>query len=285
MAGRGTSRKTATKRKGRVPAAAIFLLFFLLVLVIVFFALAPASGGSLLSKQQTGLQDSDGSQNTQDMIEENKRPADGVAQIAPSKRPDASQPQQVAEPPSIETPDTDSKAGLLTENPATENPTAETDIAPVATAQAERPQTETRERGIFFVQVENDGESLKLARVSRNLAVSDAPLGDSLAALLSGPSPEEAGRGMTSFMPPEARILGVRVQGNTAYINFNEFFQYNTRGREGLAFQVQQVVWTATEFSNVKDVQILIEGSKVDFLEGGLRIGSPIGRSVNLLGE
>ena len=144
----------------------------------------------------------------------------------------------------------------------------------------------TREQGIFFVQVEDDGADLRLTRVSRTLRISDTPLIDGLNALLAGPTAEESARGMVSFIPPNTRILSVQVRGNTAggtrldtaYINFNEYFRFNTSGGEGFNSQVQQIVWTATEFPNVHDVQILIEGSKVDFLHGGIRIGSPIGR-------
>jgi len=145
---------------------------------------------------------------------------------------------------------------------------------------------ETRERGIFFVQVEDDGADLRLTRVSRALRTTDTPLIDSLNALLAGPSAEEAARGIVSFIPPGTRILSVQVRAyavggsmlDTAYINFNEYFQFNTSGSEGFNSQIQQIVWTATEFPNVHDVQILIEGNRVDFLHGGIRIGSPIGR-------
>ena len=155
---------------------------------------------------------------------------------------------------------------------------------PQAAPPAQQPQT--REQGVFFVRVENEGADLLLTRVSRTFSVSNTPLLDSLNALLAGPTAEEAARGMVSFIPPAARILSVRVEGHalgiagqdTAYINFNEYFQYNIGGSEGLMSQIKQIVWTATEFPNVNDVQILIEGNRIDFLHGGIRIGSPIGR-------
>jgi spore germination protein GerM len=101
---------------------------------------------------------------------------------------------------------------------------------------------------------------------------------DSLNALLAGPSAEEQRRGLISLIPRNTRILSVIVRGNTAYISFNEDFQYNTYGVEGCAAQLKQIVWTATEFPNIKDVQILIEGRRMDYLGEGIWIGSPIGR-------
>ncbi|MDR2404047.1 MAG: GerMN domain-containing protein [Spirochaetaceae bacterium] len=136
-----------------------------------------------------------------------------------------------------------------------------------------------RERGLYFVQVDRDGSILR-TRVTRSLAVSDSPMLDVLQALLQGPSAEEREQGLISLIPPETRIISrtTTVRGNTAYINFSEDFMFNTYGVEGYAAQLRQIVWTVTEFSNVKDVQILIEGRRVDYLGEGIWIGSPIGK-------
>ncbi|MDR2865644.1 MAG: GerMN domain-containing protein, partial [Spirochaetaceae bacterium] len=42
---------------------------------------------------------------------------------------------------------------------------------------------------------------------------------------------------------------------------------------------LRQIVWTATEFSSVHDVQILIEGRKIDFLGEAIRIDRPLSRN------
>jgi spore germination protein GerM len=102
---------------------------------------------------------------------------------------------------------------------------------------------------------------------------------DVIQALIAGPNAEARHRGLISRVPSETRILSATVRGNTAYINFNEDFQYNTYGVEGYAGQVRQIVFTATEFSNVRDVQILIEGRREDYLGDTVWIGSPLGRN------
>jgi spore germination protein GerM len=129
------------------------------------------------------------------------------------------------------------------------------------------------------MQVDRDGSILRI-RVTRSLAVSDSPMLDVLQALLQGPSEEERRGGLISLIPPGTRIIprNTTVRGNTAYINFSEDFMFNTYGVEGYAAQLRQIVWTVTEFSNVKDVQILIEGRRVDYLGEGIWVGSPIGR-------
>ena len=136
----------------------------------------------------------------------------------------------------------------------------------------------TRERGVFFVRARNGGEELELVKVGRAIRVSLSPLRDSLDALLSGPSAEEAGQEFISLIAPEARLIGVSIRDEVAFIDFSDDFQYNPWGNEGLSYQIRQIVWTATEFPNVRAVQILIEGKIVDFLNGGIRIGNPLSR-------
>ncbi|GHV96436.1 hypothetical protein AGMMS50293_27560 [Spirochaetia bacterium] len=125
--------------------------------------------------------------------------------------------------------------------------------------------------------MDKDGVILR-TRVTRKITVSESPMQDALNALLAGPTAEEKRRGLVSLIPQNTRILSATVRGATAYISFSEDFQYNTYGVEGYAAQLNQIVWTATEFSSVQDVQILIEGRRVDYLGEGIWIGSPIGR-------
>jgi spore germination protein GerM len=127
--------------------------------------------------------------------------------------------------------------------------------------------------------VDRDGAILRI-KVSRNIAVSDSPLLDCLNSLLAGPTAEESRKGLRSLIPANTKILSAAIRGATAYISFNEDFQYNTYGIEGYAAQLRQIVWTATEFSTVKDVQILIEGRRIDYLAEGIWIGSPISRDM-----
>jgi spore germination protein GerM len=103
---------------------------------------------------------------------------------------------------------------------------------------------------------------------------------DALGALLSGPDAGERRTGLITLIPQGTRILSATVRGSTAYISFNEDFQFNTNGADGYTAQLRQVVWTVTEFSNIKDVQILIEGRRVDYLGESIWIGSPVSRDM-----
>jgi hypothetical protein len=164
--------------------------------------------------------------------------------------------------------------------PQTPIPQAPVSVPPAAaepSRQSPPPQRETRERTLYFIRIDPDGAILR-TQALRRLPVSDSPMVDALRALLQGPTAEEDRRDIKNFIPQGARILSAIVRGNTAYISFSEEFQYNTYGVEGYLAQLQQIVWTATEFPNVNNVQFLIEGRRIDFLGESIWIGSPIGR-------
>jgi spore germination protein GerM len=97
-------------------------------------------------------------------------------------------------------------------------------------------------------------------------------------ALAAGPSPEEERQDLITLIPPNAKVLNAVIEGTTARINFSEDFQYNTAGMEGFVAQLVQVVWTATEFPNIRDVQILIEGARLDHLGEAVPIWNPLNR-------
>jgi hypothetical protein len=134
-------------------------------------------------------------------------------------------------------------------------------------------------RLVYLLKVDNTGAIL-WNRVARSLPASDTPMRDALNALIEGPSAEEEKRGFISLIPRNTRILSAAIRDGTAYIDFNEDFLFNTFGVEGYIGQRRQVVLTATEFSTVRDVQILIEGRRVDYLGEGIWIGSPINREM-----
>jgi len=106
-----------------------------------------------------------------------------------------------------------------------------------------------------------------------------APLSETIAALLAGPTPEETREGILSLIPPGTVLQSASAKDGTASLSFNENLRFNSFGIEGFRGQVRQIVFTATEFPTVRNVQILIDGGKVDFLSPeGLYIGKPLGR-------
>ncbi len=144
---------------------------------------------------------------------------------------------------------------------------------------AENPAEIRRDRNLYFVKLDNDGTIVRTS-VFRSLPVSNSPMMDVLNVLLQGPNADEKKKGVESLIPEGTTILSAAVRGSTAYISFSEDFQFNIYGVEGYAAQLRQIVWTVTEFENIKDVQILLEGRRIDYLGEGIWIGSPLSRDM-----
>jgi spore germination protein GerM len=196
---------------------------------------------------------------------------------------DETEPEQIpgpviitVEPPSNQT-GTQTEQGNSTTQPTQpsvtmpQNPATNTEQTPVQTP------VQTRERNVYFAQIDRDGQILQ-SRVMRRIPVSDSPLVDALNVMLTGPTADELNRGILNLIPKNTKILSATVRGSTAYISFSEDFLFNTFGVEGYVAQLRQIVWTSTEFSNINDVQVLIEGRRLDYLGEGIWIGSPISR-------
>jgi len=197
-----------------------------------------------------------------------------VATPAPgSKKPDS------AAPPAVPT-TTTKPAEPAKDPPAVHAPPVQAPATPKPPAASPMELVKsTRLAELYFIRVDDDG-TISRHEVKRTVSASDSPMSDALDALMSGPNADELARGYISLIPSEARLLAAQVRGSTAYLDFNEAFMYNRYGIEGYAGQLKQIVYTATSFSTVKDVQILIEGQKRDYLGGdGVYIGKPLSRA------
>ena len=132
---------------------------------------------------------------------------------------------------------------------------------------------------LYFIGINSDGSVTRKAS-KRSLSKSDSPLTDSINALLAGPTADELSKDMMTLIPSGTKLLGASVKNGIATLNFNENFQFNSVGVEGYIAQLMQIVYTATEFSTVRNVQFLIESEKRDYLGSeGQWIGSPLARS------
>jgi spore germination protein GerM len=144
--------------------------------------------------------------------------------------------------------------------------------------QEEKP-VHTRRSRIFFVQVNSEGE-IALKGVIRSVQYQDAPLKATLETLLQGPLAAEINQGLLTLLPHDTAINNISIKGDTAILDFNESFRFNSLGPEGALAQIKQVVFSATEFSNIKKVQILIEGKRTKYLSPeGIYIEKPLSRN------
>ncbi|MBN2509838.1 MAG: GerMN domain-containing protein [Spirochaetales bacterium] len=161
------------------------------------------------------------------------------------------------------------------EKPAQQN-TQEAQATPAAVEKTE-PQRNLRRGKLHFVQIE--GEHGILKGVVRPVYYYDSPLTDTLKSLLRGPSTDELNMGLISLIPGDTAINSIKVSNGIASIDVTESFRFNSFGREGYRLQLMQIVYTATEFSTVKAVQFLINGTVHTYLgPEGVYIGGPLSR-------
>ncbi|MDC7225238.1 MAG: GerMN domain-containing protein [Spirochaetales bacterium] len=142
-----------------------------------------------------------------------------------------------------------------------------------------KPAQKVRRSRLYFIEIQDDG-NISLKDIIRPVYYVDSPLTETVNTLLEGLSGSELNMGLISLIPEQTELLSISIKGGTAYLNFSDGFRFNAFGVEGYNAQLKQVVYTATEFSSVKNVQILIEGSLNEYMgPEGVYIGEPLSRA------
>ncbi len=138
----------------------------------------------------------------------------------------------------------------------------------------------TSELKLCFVLIDGDGSVVRKL-VKRSIAKNDSPLTNAINLLLQGPdTTKSAEKNLMTVIPRGTKLLSAKVQNGVAYLNFNEALEINEYGVEGKIHSLEQIVFTATAFSTVNSVQILIEGQQKEYLgEEGQWIGSPLSKN------
>lgn len=138
------------------------------------------------------------------------------------------------------------------------------------------PETSTAK--LYFVSITDAGK-INRKYIERKIPKNDSPLTNNLNLLMAGPVGSEKA-GCSSLIPAGTELCSLRIKDGVAVINLSEDFEFNQYGTEGYQGALMQIVYTATEFSTVNSVQILIEGQKKDYLGSeGFWIGSSLSRS------
>ena len=195
--------------------------------------------------------------------------APDIVEIPEQAPPAATEPPVAAREPEADRPEPEAPRIVVEDRPAeqVEKPIDE----------AGRPE-KLRRSTLFFVHVSGEGK-ISLREVQRPVYYVDSPLTETLETLLLGLSPEEIREGLLSLVPAGSQIQGIRILDGVATIDFNESFRFNAFGKEGYRSQLQQIVFTATEFSTVQSVQILVNGARVSYLgPESPYVGEPLDR-------
>ena len=117
-----------------------------------------------------------------------------------------------------------------------------------------------------------DGGDITLTEKSQEIMKSSSLLKDSLTALINSRDKE-----LLNLIPINTKINRIWIKNDIAYIDFSEEFSYNTYGVIGYKVQIYQIVYTATQFSQVKAVYFYMNGKPLDYLGGdGYPVNNPV---------
>ena len=126
-----------------------------------------------------------------------------------------------------------------------------------------------------------DDNGMKLVAETRTVETTqDGKYKATMESLLSGTK----AKGVITIIPKKTKLKSVAVKDGIATVDFSEDLVKNfAGGSTGEEMLVGSIVNTLTEFPEVKSVQILLEGKKVDSLAGHLDTSKPLKRMTELL--
>ncbi|MCL5408573.1 MAG: GerMN domain-containing protein [Candidatus Omnitrophica bacterium] len=98
--------------------------------------------------------------------------------------------------------------------------------------------------------------------------------------LLKGPDKKEKKLNYFSFIPSGTLLNNIEIKNNIAYLDFNKKIE-SGGGIENMEGRLSQIVFTTTQFPQIKKVRFLINGKEIKSFSGeGLTdVDKPLGRN------
>ena len=122
-----------------------------------------------------------------------------------------------------------------------------------------------------------DESGLRLVEVERDIEVSNdaEKYAAAVEAMMTPPKESE----LAEIFPKRAKLLSVDVENGVATVNFDQELQKHfVGGSAGETFLIGSVVNTLTNFEEVREVKILIDGKEVETLAGHMDLSEPLER-------
>lgn len=89
---------------------------------------------------------------------------------------------------------------------------------------------------------------------------------------------------LVSVMPSGTKLRNIAIKDKIAYVDFNDKLVKNNKGGSASEILlVASIINTLTEFKEIKQVQIMVDGKKIDTISGHLDIGEPLSRSEKII--
>ena len=142
----------------------------------------------------------------------------------------------------------------------------------------EKPSKKDKESEIYFLT--ENGQKSALSTTKKEFRSSSDKFRSTMEALFSGPNGFEKIAGVYSEIPSDTKLLGIKEDANSYTINISEDFTQGG-GADSMKIRVKQLVTTAVQAADGKDVYLEIEGERVDYIGGeGIIILQPLQRNL-----
>lgn len=133
----------------------------------------------------------------------------------------------------------------------------------------------------LIYMVRSEPTVFRLDGVPRSIGARDAEgmVEQAALALMEGPTAAEVERGLSTSVPPDTRLLGLELDGDTVTVDLSADF---ARGGGSAAMQARlyQLFYTLTQPNGIDAVHLLVEGEPVTLFGGeGIMVPQPWRRS------
>lgn len=123
-------------------------------------------------------------------------------------------------------------------------------------------------------------DAMNLVPQAYTVVKNEQPVKSAVELLLAGPKNQE----LLAVFPKEVKLKSITVKDHIAYVDFNDqLIKHKVGGSAGEMLLVGALVDTVTEFSEIKKVQILVEGKKIETISGHMDTSEPIGRMEQMI--
>jgi spore germination protein GerM len=165
---------------------------------------------------------------------------------------------------------------MLQNNMQIKTPAAGAQNQPAATKAAEP----TLNKMMYLATYQATRDGRYLVKVMHKMPVNSTPAKTALELLVAG----KDGPKLISVVPPGTKVLGLTIKDHIAYANFNNaLVKNNSGGSTEEMLLVGAIVDTLTEFSDIHQVQILVDGKKIDTINGHMDVSIPLSRSEGII--
>lgn len=114
--------------------------------------------------------------------------------------------------------------------------------------------------------------TIYLSAIEKPIAAGRAPLKEAIELLIHFQDEK-----YLNLVPYNTRIRNIWIKKDVVYIDFSEEFGYNSYGLTGYKIQLYQIVYTSTQFPQIKAVYFYMNGKPLQYMGGdGYPVHNPV---------